>query len=1004
MEEAIANSLAERLGGPRAPDPDIDLHFNTSDYYDESSFNDLVKNQVNDQNNFSITFVNIRSALKNLDSFKTYLDILNIHFSIIGLAETWLKRDIETMCHIPNYKSHYLSRKNRQGGGIGILVSDLLSFKHRPDLDLLNEYIECTFIEITHSTIDSKRPLIGVIYRPPNTDCNRFLGHLEDILNKIRSEKKNIYIMGDFNLNLLNSENHSKTNEFLDLLYSSYFWPLISKPTRITESTSTLIDNIFSNSVDMVSVAGILYADVSDHLPLFVINKTHTNKNLSSESNLIKFRKFTDNSKQQFKEKLQSLSWDELYTMTNTEHAYNFFIQKILDEYEQAFPLTVKQKRRAKINHPWLSLALKNSIKQKNKLYKKFHHRPTIYNEIAYKIYKKYLEKTLISAKKQYYNNQLEINKHNLKQTWRIMKEIIGIPNKFTISQTFTSNGRHLFDKEEIADSLNNYFVKVGDHLASKIAPSGEDPLSYMNEAQNRSIYLSPTTPNEVLNCLNKLKDGSPGHDNLKPNIIKLCSNELVSPLVHIFNLSLAEGHVPSSLKKANTTPVFKSGDQTSFSNYRPISVLPVFAKVLERILFNRLYSFLDSHNILSDNQYGFRKGLSTEMALLTALEYITDSLDNRSHAIGVFLDLSKAFDTVNKTILLSKLSHSGIRGTALQWFDSYLTGRMQSVKYNDVISTERSIDIGVPQGSILGPLLFIIYINDLPNVVTKLKSIIFADDTTLFLSGSDVLQIESDLNSELKRLSKWLESNKLSINIKKTHYILFSLSKNIRNTSFNININESTIEKVQSTRFLGVYIDDKLSWSPHINHVCGKLRKSIGILKRVKQLLNEKTLLTLYYTMLYPYLTYCHLIWGKASQSNLKRITILQKKALRIICGEGFLAHTQPLFQRTKIIKFEELYVYFTLLLAYKIRNNLLPISFRRQINLHLRDERTHDHPTRSRVNELVRLPSSRTTLRQNTIFYQLYKSYNEYFIPLDFYRIETLRIMKRTLKNLFV
>ena len=280
--------------------------------------------------------------------------------------------------------------------------------------------------------------------------------------------------MGDFNLNLLNSENHSKTNDFLDLLYSSYFWPLISKPTRITESTSTLIDNIFSNSVTTESLAGILYADISDHLPLFVINKPHTSTNLSPESNLIKFRKFTDISKPQFKEKLQSLSWDELYTMTNTEQAYNFFLQKIVDEYEQAFPLTEKPKRRAKTNHPWLSVALKNSIKQKNKLYKKFHHRPTVYNEIAFKIYKKYLEKILIVAKKQYYDSQLEINKHNLKQTWKIMKEIIGVPNKFSISQTFASNGRQLSDKEEIADSLNDYFVNVGDQLATKIP---HDPI-----------------------------------------------------------------------------------------------------------------------------------------------------------------------------------------------------------------------------------------------------------------------------------------------------------------------------------------------------------------------------------------------------------------------------------------------------------------------------------------------------------------------------------------------
>jgi len=995
--------LAEQLSGLRGLDPDINFLLKTSsDYYDESSFNDLLEKQSINENNFSMTFLNIRSAPKNLESFQYYLNNFKIDFSIIGLAETWLNQDSESLCHIPNYKSHYLSRQNKHGGGVGLLVSNLLNFKHRTDLDLLNDCIECTFIEIV-SKINSQKPLVGVIYRPPNTDCNRFLEHLEEILNKIRTENKVVYIMGDFNLNLLNSESHSKTNEFLDLLYSSCFRPLIDKPTRITEFTSTLIDNVFYNGATSDSIAGILYADISDHLPLFIISRSHSNLNSTSEPNTIKFRKFTDAAKQQFKEKLQSLSWNELYSITDTERAYNFFIQKITDEYQLAFPLAEKTIKKVKNHHPWLSESLKKSIKQKNKLYKKFHHRPTVYNEIAFKIYKKYLEKTLKAAKKLYYDNQLTINKHNLKQTWKIMKEIIGIPTKESISQSFTSNGRVILDKNEIADSFNEYFVNIGEQLASKIPSSVIGPLNFMNPTHNNSIFLAPTTPNEILNCLGKLKDGSPGHDGLKPNIIKLCKNELVSPLLHIFNLSLAEGHVPLSLKKANTTPVFKAGDPTIFSNYRPISVLPVFAKVIERIMFTRTYSFLDSQNILSDNQFGFRKGLSTEMALITAIDYITDSLDKKSHTAGVFLDLSKAFDTVNHNILLSKLSHYGIRGSALHWFKSYLSGRTQGVKYNDVLSSQRAIDIGVPQGSILGPLLFIIYINDLPNVVPKLKSVIFADDTTLFLSGKDLSEIECELNSELKKLSQWFESNKLSINIKKTHYMLFSLHKNLPSRLIDVKINGTSIERVANTKFLGVYIDEYLNWVPHINHVCKKLRKSVGILKKVKTLLNEKSMATLYYSLLYPYLTYCHLIWGNAASTHLNRITILQKKAIRLICAEDYLAHTDPLFQKTKIIRFQELYKYFTLLFVSKIKNNLLPISFRRQVKLDLSDERANPRSTRFSANQTITLPLYRTSLRQKTIFYQLYIAYNDFFIPLELNEIVSYKKTKRILKNIF-
>ena len=382
-------------------------------------------------------------------------------------------------------------------------------------------------------------------------------------------------------------------------------------------------------------------------------------------------------------------------------------------------------------------------------------------------------------------------------------------------------------------------------------------------------------------------------------------------------------------------------------------------------------------------------------MALIDAINYITASLDQRSHTIGVFLDLSKAFDTVNHNILLSKLYHYGIRGNAQLWFKSYLTDRVQCVKYNDELSAERAINIGVPQGSIMGPLLFIIYVNDLPNVVPKLKSILFADDTTLFSSGNDIIRVALELNTELDKLAKWFTSNKLSLNIKKTHYILFSLSSVIKNTQIDVKINENSIEKVSSTKFLGIYIDDKQNWVPHIDHVCKKLRKSIGILKKVKPLLTQKTLISLYYSLIYPYLTYCQLIWGKASCTHLKRITVLQKRAIRVICGVNFLAHTEPLFNKTKIIRFQELYNYLTIIFIYKLKNNLLPLSFRRQIRIELTD--IPQQPTRSSAQQKINLPLCRTVMRQNTIMYQLYKIYNELFIPLEFNNINSLHQLKK-------
>ena len=297
-------------------------------------------------------------------------------------------------------------------------------------------------------------------------------------------------------------------------------------------------------------------------------------------------------------------------------------------------------------------------------------------------------------------------------------------------------------------------------------------------------------------------------------------------------------------------------------------------------------------------------------MALLILINKLTKALENGEFIIGIFLDFSKAFDTVDHNILLTKLYHYGIRGISLDWFKSYLNGRKQYVSYDGHSSSLKDVTCGVPQGSILGPILFLIYINDLFNVCQHAMPILFADDTNLFLSGHNLDMMETIINQELKEISEWLKVNKLSLNIKKTHYMIFT-TKRKRLVDVSLQIDGHIINKTDSTKFLGVIIDNKLSWKNHIKHVVGKVSRGIGMILKARKWLNQDALVTLYYSFIFPYFVYCNHVWGSAYESSLEKLHRLQKKIVRIICRKGPRYHTDPLFKQLGLIQFYDMNTY---------------------------------------------------------------------------------------------
>ena len=556
-------------------------------------------------------------------------------------------------------------------------------------------------------------------------------------------------------------------------------------------------------------------------------------------------------------------------------------------------------------------------------------------------------------------------------------------------------------DKQKIADAFNNYFINIGPTLASNIPPSRGHHLDFMGNPNINSLYLSPITPTEVSNHLLKLKRSAPGDDEICPSIIKHINGLIAHPLAYIFNLCFEQSLVPDELKIARVCPIPKTGDLKLTQNYRPISILPVISKIFEKLVYTRIYSFLQQNNILNANQFGFRKGFSTEMALASFVEKITTSLDKGQHAVGVFLDLKKAFDTVNFNILFDKLSHIGIRGNSLELLKSYLNNRKQTVAISSVKSSFKEILCGVPQGSILGPLLFLIYINDLPNVLRFSFPVMYADDTNIFYSGKNLTEIENYLNNDLHTLSNWLSANKLSLNLSKTHTMLFTLNNRLKSYKPLIKINSTEINCNTSTTFLGVIIDQNFTWSKHLTHLSSKISKSIGILKKASHAFNKSTLRMLYYSFLQPYFSYCILIWGNAADTHLKKLILLQKRAIRIISRAQYLEHTTNLFSQLKILKLKDLYKQRCALFAYKLYSNQLPAPFTNDFTMTVL---SHSHNTRARTQHYINIPTCRTTLKQKTLKYQLSKLYNHFLLPNNFHSFNTTNSLKNALFKLFL
>ncbi len=782
-----------------------------------------------------------------------------------------------------------------------------------------------------------------------------------------------IIVGSDLNFNFMNIANNVHVSELLDVFVTNGALPTITRPTIITHSSATLIDNIFVKCEKYENVTSrILVSDISDHFPVIMcMGSTPYSTHKQKQPLIFEHRPLGDSQISKLKRALTDVSWREILNHEHIDNCYDAFVCKFNELLDSCAPIkTTAIPHRCVLRESWMTPGMIKSSRKCEQLYKAAVGKSKDSREVQTHIkYRKVYQKIKRGSKELYYANLLHKYGNDIRKTWQVLNSLIGRSNdKSSLPDTFIVDGNRENNKQAIANGFCKYFSNIGQRCAEAIPKAQNTPDFYLKGASNRhSIFLHPTDQTEIVQIICSFQSKkSSGDDGISMSLLKQVSMECCTPLMILVNKSLELGVFPSAMKLAKVVPIYKSKNREIFTNYRPISLLSNISKILEKIVHKRLYSFLQKHKLLYGDQYGFRPGRSTIDAITTFTSDILPKLDKRNVCLSVYLDLSKAFDTINHDILLRKLHHYGIRGKAQDWFRSYLYQRRQYVNFKGQKSDTLTVLYGVPQGSVLGPLLFILYSNDLPESLKYSKTVLFADDTTVYYCGTNITSVYDNMNSDLNQLSDWFRANQLSVNATKTKFIVFAKHSkmNLTSNTRKLYVDGEILERVQSTKFLGVFIDDKLEWNHHIDHVKKKMASGIYAMNSSKHILSYSNLKTLYFSLVHPYLLYGILLWGNAYKKHIHKLNVLQKKAIRIINGARYNEHSTPLFKNTGVLKLSDLFTQQLGLLMYKFTYSSCPSSMLRMFNYPLTGHRTRHSQDPS-------LPNFATSIARRSFLY---------------------------------
>jgi len=959
-------------------------------YHDEHSF---LNNFKNDKSNILAISNNICSIGGKLDLIKTMLDrykLNDIEPDVLAFQEVWNADELSLS--IPGYNHFYAQREGgTRGGGVATYIKDSYN------ATILKK--ESIFIKGTFESLCIQVDIPGIkkiifvnLYRPPSSPSLSqeehnltFFTNLNELLKMLSETKLSVYILSDSNINLFNVDTDPRASQLVDLCSSYEFVNLISKATRINNQAQTCIDHIFTNRPADTRRVGINIDTLSDHFANSII--INLNQDRRELCDTILKRKFNDSNISSFKDALSSLSWDGVTAHQCTNAACDAFLEIFNKLFERHFPKTkTKINKRTVPMNPYMNKEILKMRMQNFKISNTARTNPTDINKENARIHRNLYNSKLRKRKKEYYTEKVEEAGMDARRVWAVINELANKPPKNKGIDSLIIDDELITCEQSMADSFNLHFSTIGSKTASTVPSTNISYTAYLPERHpaDNEMYFETISSEKMLKTILALKNKkSQDINELSVNLMQKIATNIAIPLTHIYNNSVSNGVFPKSLKVSKIIPIFKSGSKQTLTNYRGIALVNTFSKIFEKLTSDRLISYLADNQFFYQHQYGFLPKRSTSQAILQVVNSVSDAINSSEVCLAVFLDIQKAFNTVDHQIMLGKLENAGIRGTALKWFKSFMTGRTQRVLVGSSLSNNiLEICIGVLQGSILGVILFIIFINDIGRAAPEFFKVFFADDISALVFAKNFDELIMKANIQVEKLVGWYTSNKLAIHPDKSKAILYK-SKYVSNENTNltiyddsiylpifINLNSITgtasdfvdITKIRpirmvpnscesSVKSLGVLLDEDLSFTQQISSIHGKISRALYSLYQIKKFLGQKCLKQYYHAHIHSKLNYCSTLLTAATNSHLKPLLILQNKAIRIIANASYRASAAPLYIELNILPLQHLIHFNVCKFMYDYVWGNLPEGFTGSWvrNVELRDPEINDRALRN-------------------------------------------------------